>query len=81
MIRVPTIGNSGGIVLLWDDSQLDVDEITTSNQEIHTMIKVSTSNFSWMISCIYATCHDPALWAMPRAQMGPPNATTKPDYK
>lgn len=43
-MEVPTVGNSKGIVLLWDDSQLEVDEISTSTQEIHVMIKVSTSN-------------------------------------
>lgn len=39
MIQVHTTGNSGGLVLLWDDTQIDVEEITTSNQEIHAMIK------------------------------------------
>ncbi|KAG5621920.1 hypothetical protein H5410_007138 [Solanum commersonii] len=39
MIEVPTIGNSGGIVVLWDDAILELDEITTTNQEVHAIIK------------------------------------------
>lgn len=57
MIQVPTVGNSEGIILLWEDSQLDMDEITTTNQEIHVMVKVSTTNCSWLLSCIYAHVH------------------------
>ncbi|XP_055820286.1 uncharacterized protein LOC129889134 [Solanum dulcamara] len=40
MMQVPVVGNSEGIVILWYDSQLELDDIATSIQEIHTMIKV-----------------------------------------
>ncbi|KAH0727886.1 hypothetical protein KY284_003751 [Solanum tuberosum] len=39
MIQVPSIGNSGGLVILWDDNILEVDNIITSGQEIHVMVK------------------------------------------
>ncbi|KAH0705503.1 hypothetical protein KY290_010195 [Solanum tuberosum] len=39
MIEVSAIGNSRGIVVLWDDNFLELDEITTTSQEVHAMIK------------------------------------------
>lgn len=57
MIKVRTIGNSGGIVLLWDDAQLEVDEISTLNQEKHAMVKVSMSNYPCLLCCIYASVY------------------------
>lgn len=56
MIEVPSIGNSGGVlVILRDDNLLELDDITTTNQEIHVMIKVCRTNISWLFSCIYAS--------------------------
>lgn len=57
MVQVPTMGNFGGIVFLWDDTQLEVDEILTANQEIHAMIKVCNSTTPWMFSCIYTSVY------------------------
>lgn len=57
MIQVLARGNWGGIVLLWEDSQLEVDEIMITNQEIHAIIKVYITNFSWLMSCVYASVH------------------------
>ncbi|KAH0641623.1 hypothetical protein KY289_032597 [Solanum tuberosum] len=34
MIQVPAIGNSGGMVMLWDDEILELDNIATTGQEI-----------------------------------------------
>ncbi|KAM3379360.1 hypothetical protein P3S68_011774 [Capsicum galapagoense] len=39
MIDVPAIGNSGGLAILWDDALLELDQICTTDQEIHVMIK------------------------------------------
>ncbi|KAH0632696.1 hypothetical protein KY284_035482 [Solanum tuberosum] len=39
MIEVPIVGNSGGIVVLWDDNLVELDEIAITEQEIHAMIK------------------------------------------
>ncbi|KAK4713659.1 hypothetical protein R3W88_019566 [Solanum pinnatisectum] len=44
MIQVPSVGNSRSLVLLWDDNILEVDNFTTSSQEIHTIVKVCTTN-------------------------------------
>lgn len=65
MIEVPAIGNSGGIVVLWDDNFLELDEITTTSQEVHAMIKVHSFTSIWLFSCIYASssrCNKKILW-------------------
>ncbi|KAK6779703.1 hypothetical protein RDI58_021887 [Solanum bulbocastanum] len=33
------LGNSGGIVILWDDNLVELDEIAINEQEIHATIK------------------------------------------
>lgn len=43
MIEVSVVGNSGGSVVLWDDSLLELYNISTTHQEIHAMIKGSYS--------------------------------------
>ncbi|KAK4708924.1 hypothetical protein R3W88_029849 [Solanum pinnatisectum] len=60
MIEVLTVGNAGGLFVLWDDNMLELDEIATTVQEIHVMIKVSGTIDSWLFSSIYAT----SLWNM-----------------
>jgi len=40
MIEVLVVGNSSGIVVLWDDNFLELDEIATIAQQVHAMIKV-----------------------------------------
>ncbi|KAH0652418.1 hypothetical protein KY290_030851 [Solanum tuberosum] len=39
MIQVPSIGSSGGLAILWDDTVFELEEISTSGQEIHAMVK------------------------------------------
>lgn len=57
MIVVPPNGISGGIIVLWDDKFLELDEIATTNQEVHTMIKVSHFDITWLFSCVYDSTH------------------------
>ncbi|KAK4710031.1 hypothetical protein R3W88_004544 [Solanum pinnatisectum] len=57
MIEVPAIGNSGGIVVLWDDTIWELDEIATTTQEVHAIIKVHSLNITWLFSVIYASTH------------------------
>ncbi|GLT80975.1 hypothetical protein SLA2020_523840 [Shorea laevis] len=49
-------GLAGGLWLLWDDSRLSVDVLSTSNQAIHAVIQVSNNPslpFNWFFSSIY----------------------------
>ncbi|KAH0639777.1 hypothetical protein KY285_036363 [Solanum tuberosum] len=43
MIEVPAVGNSGGIVVLWDENILELDEIATTSQEVHDIIKTTAA--------------------------------------
>ncbi|KAK6789820.1 hypothetical protein RDI58_013620 [Solanum bulbocastanum] len=65
MNQVPTNGNYGGLTILWDDTILVLDDIATTGQEIHAMVKVRTTNHSWLFSCIYAStcrCYRKIIW-------------------
>ncbi|KAH0639748.1 hypothetical protein KY285_036334 [Solanum tuberosum] len=50
MIKVSTICNSDGLVVLWDDIILELDEIATTGQEIHAMIKHNQSQIPPMVN-------------------------------
>lgn len=46
MIQVPTVANSGGLAMLWDDDIVELDDVATTVQEIHAMVKVRATNDS-----------------------------------
>ncbi|PHT46466.1 Structural maintenance of chromosomes protein 3 [Capsicum baccatum] len=48
---------SRGLAILWDDTLLELDKISTTDQEIHAMIKVSSKDSSWFFCCIYASTY------------------------
>ena len=50
LIQVPAIGNSGGLAVLWDDAILELDDIAATCQEIHAIVKVRSTNDSWLFS-------------------------------
>ena len=49
-----TIGFVGGIWMLWRADRIQVDVLTTMEQEIHALIQVRAHTFNWLISAIYA---------------------------
>lgn len=70
MIEVSVVENFGRIVVLWDDNILKLDDITTTNQEIHAMVKVHLTKVSWLFSVIYTSnfrLHRHTLWDNLRA--------------
>ncbi|KAK4595225.1 hypothetical protein RGQ29_013597 [Quercus rubra] len=48
------IGFVGGIWMLWRANRIQVDVLTTTEQEIHALIQVRAHTFNWLISAIYA---------------------------
>jgi ribonuclease HI len=54
-IHADTIGYAGGIWLLWNSELVDVSVLAATEQEIHAVVKVLSSNFSWLLSSIYAS--------------------------
>ncbi|XP_019265527.1 PREDICTED: uncharacterized protein LOC109243087 [Nicotiana attenuata] len=54
IIQSPTIGPFGGIVLMWKEEFVAVEEVATTPQGIHAMVKVSPDHPPWLFSAIYA---------------------------
>ena len=55
MVCSNTIGFAGGIWLLWHSDLVNVEVLSTTKQEIHALIRVSSQSFSWILSAIYAS--------------------------
>lgn len=55
LIQMPDNGNSGGIVLIWNNGDIIVDQIGGTDQEIRAMVKVRNSIKNWLCSIIYAS--------------------------
>nr|XP_016515200.1 PREDICTED: uncharacterized protein LOC107831916 [Nicotiana tabacum] len=55
LIQSPTVGLSGGIVMIWKEDCVTVDEVSTTPQGIHAMVKVLPSHTLWLFSAIYAS--------------------------
>lgn len=49
------IGFARGIWLLWRSDLVQVDVLASTVQEIHTLIRVRSQTFSWLLSAIYAS--------------------------
>lgn len=45
----------GGLWVLWDSNQVEVSELSSIEQEIHSMVMDLSSNSSWLLSAIYAS--------------------------
>lgn len=54
-LHVDTIGYFGGIWVLWNSDEVEITQLAKTEQEIHVEVKVRTSNFSWVLSSIYAS--------------------------
>ncbi|XP_075083424.1 uncharacterized protein LOC142167164 [Nicotiana tabacum] len=54
-IQFPAMRHSGGIIIMWKENILQVDEVLITSQGIHAMVKVLPSNLSWLFSAIYAS--------------------------
>jgi exonuclease III len=50
-----TVGYSGGIWLLWDSAQVQLDVLSMNPQVIHASVQVSSSKAFWLFSAVYAS--------------------------
>uniref|UniRef100_A0A2N9FQ21 Reverse transcriptase domain-containing protein n=1 Tax=Fagus sylvatica TaxID=28930 RepID=A0A2N9FQ21_FAGSY len=55
VVRSDAIGFSGGIWLLWDSTQVQLDILSVSTQVIHASVQVNSSSTLWLFSAIYAS--------------------------
>lgn len=49
-----SFGRSGGLWLLWDSDQVDLSELSSTEQEIQALVS-STANAPWLLFAIYAS--------------------------
>ena len=54
-ILVETISYGGVIWLLWNLDRVVVEQLASTEQEIHVEVKVLPSNISWIFSAVYAS--------------------------
>ena len=54
-IHTDTIGFIGGLWMLWHSDRVEVNSLATTEQEIHAVIKVISSNFDWLFTAMYAS--------------------------
>nr|XP_023878277.1 uncharacterized protein LOC111990725 [Quercus suber] len=54
-LHADTVGYAGGIWLLWFTDLVDISQLASTEQEIHALVQVKSSNTSWIISAIYAS--------------------------
>lgn len=54
-LHVDTIGYSVGIWVLWKLDEVEIAQLAKTEQEIHVEVKVRNSNFSRVLSSIYAS--------------------------
>ncbi|XP_030930474.1 uncharacterized protein LOC115956154 [Quercus lobata] len=55
VFHTETIGQKGGLWLLWYSDRVEVELLASSKQEIHATVKVRTSNYKWLFSAVYAS--------------------------
>lgn len=55
MIEVPAEGQAGGLVILWNNSSVNVHSFTRQDQAIHAMIEVIVTKKTWLFCSIYAS--------------------------
>lgn len=64
--RVPTVGFSGGLWLLWDNNLVDID-ITAHNQQlIHCIVKFSEYH-EWLFTAMYARPNERTTEFLPKS--------------
>lgn len=49
-----SFGRSSELWLLWDSEQVELIELSSTEQEIHAIVS-STANYPWLLSAIYAS--------------------------
>lgn len=55
MSQVSANGIICGLVVLWNEDRINVQEMRISEQEIHCLVQVCTNKPKWILSSIYAS--------------------------
>lgn len=65
MIEIPTEGQSGGMIILWDHNLINVNIFVRRSQEISATNKVIPTHKTWLFTSIYASIninHRNQIW-------------------
>lgn len=65
LVESPVEGNSGGMVIIWNNALITVEQVAVTNQTIHCMVQVNSTLTPFMLSTIYAKnsqLHRRELW-------------------
>ncbi|KAK9983648.1 hypothetical protein SO802_033173 [Lithocarpus litseifolius] len=54
-IHANNISYTGGRWILWDSIQVEISELSSTEQEIHVVVKDLSLNSSWLMSAVYAS--------------------------
>ena len=52
VIHTNTVGYAGGLWFLWNIDRIEVTNLASIEQEIHALVKVRSSNLSWIFTAI-----------------------------
>lgn len=55
VFHTDTIGYAGGLWMLWKSDRVEVSTLSSTEQEIHAIVKVLNSNLSWLFTAVYAS--------------------------
>ena len=50
-----TIGYAGGLWMLWNSDRVDITLMSSTEQEIHAIVKVPNSHSNWLFTAVYAS--------------------------
>ncbi|KAH0764877.1 hypothetical protein KY285_000748 [Solanum tuberosum] len=50
-------GLSGGIVIMWKEDNIKLDNFLVNSQGIHAMVKANTNPYSWLFSALYTSIY------------------------
>lgn len=56
-IQYPAVRTSEGLVIMWNDHNISINDINISPQGIHGTVQVSNPPSCWYFSAIYASNH------------------------
>ncbi|XP_075665407.1 uncharacterized protein LOC142635078 [Castanea sativa] len=54
-IHIDIIGYASGLWPPWNSNRVEITPLTSTEQEIHVMVKVRNSNLDWLFTAVYAS--------------------------
>ena len=58
VIHTDLVGFVGRLWFLWDSDRVEVTNLASTEQEIHTLVKVNSFSLNWIFTIVYASSRD-----------------------